>query len=237
MTWIDDRTARWMKSPNGGTLQKYLGMTTELFERVTSHPPKYILGLDEVGCGCLAGPLVVGAVLAPFDWSHPRLKDSKDTKTERERESILLALPSPGEVRYFVRRTPSQEVDRVGIRTARADAFTAVCETIAKMESSILIVIDGDVAARGFEQALIPKADTFVPHVMAASIVAKVSRDTEMKNLAKEYPGYGFENHKGYGTDEHNAALEKLGPCPLHRRSYRPIRKYFESSASVPNAG
>jgi ribonuclease HII len=239
MTWIDDRVDAWKKGDpvqaRGKKLHVFLGMTEDLLAQVIAHPPKYTLGIDEVGCGCWAGPLVVGAVLAPFAWSHPLLRDSKTTKNERNREEILLQLPQPGEVRYFLRRTPASEVDRVGIRNARGDAFTSLCETIYAIEEDVLVVIDGDVPARGFSQALLPKADTFVPHVMAASIVAKVSRDTEMMLYAKQYPQYGFEKHKGYGTEEHTVALEKYGPCPLHRRSYRPIRKYFESSTSVPS--
>lgn len=242
MTWLDDRiSAYWAAPPEvrNVTLSRYLGMTDELMSEVLAKPPKYILGIDEVGCGCWAGPLVVGAVLAPFAWSHPLLRDSKDTKKESVREKILEQLPVNG-VRYFLRRTPASEVDRVGIRNARADAFTAICQTILLIEQDVLVVIDGDVPARGFEQALLPKADTFVPHVMAASILAKVSRDTEMMELAKQYPQYGFEKHKGYGGGEdhqHTIALKKYGPCPQHRRSYRPVRECLGSSISVPNTG
>lgn len=241
MTWIDDRIAIWKAAPPDGVqLNKYLGMTEELLAQVITAPPKYILGIDEVGCGCWAGPLVVGAVLAPFSWSHPLLRDSKDTKTEKRRGKILEQLPINGEVRYFTRRTPANEVDRVGIRNARGEAFTAVCQAILAIEDDVLVVIDGDVPARGFTQALLPKADTFVPHVMAASIVAKVSRDTEMILLAKQYPQYGFEKHKGYGGNEdhqHTIALKKYGPCPLHRRSFRPVQKYLGSSTSALNTG
>jgi|HubBroStandDraft_1064217.scaffolds.fasta_scaffold294708_1 ribonuclease HII len=238
MTWIDDRINIWKAAPpDGVSLPAYLGMTEELCASVITNPPKFILGIDEVGCGCWAGPLVVGAVLAPFAWSHPLLRDSKDTRKESRRGKILEQLPTTGEVRYFIRRTPPNEVDRRGIRRARGDAFTAICESLAHLENDVLVVIDGDVPARGFEQALLPKADTFVPHVMAASIVAKVSRDTEMILLAKQYPEYGFEKHKGYGGNEehqHTIALKKYGPCPIHRRSFRPIQKYLGSSTSAP---
>lgn len=241
MTWIDERIELWRTGQDvaarGQQLHAYLGMTPKLFEQVMAKPPRFILGIDEVGCGCWAGPLVVGAVLAPFAWTHPLLRDSKATSGEKNRGKILEQLPVGGDVRYFLRRTPSTGVDKVGVRRARAEAFTAICQTLVHLEDDVLVVIDGDVPALGFEQALLPKADTFVPHVMAASIVAKVSRDTEMMQAAKQYPQYGFEKHKGYGGGEnhqHTIALKKHGPCPLHRRSFRPIQKYFASSTSGP---
>lgn len=236
MTWIDDRIEAWHKIEDGsaGSLHHHLGMSWDLYKQFVERPPKWILGIDEVGCGCWAGPLVVGGVLAPVGWTHEALRDSKEVKAVEARAKILTQLESSPGARYFLHRTSVESVDAVGIRRARAASFAAICSAVGRLEEDMLIVIDGDLPAPGFEHVLLPKADGFVPHVQAAAMTAKVSRDTEMMLAAKTYPQYSFERHKGYGTAIHEAALEKHGPCPLHRRSFRPVQKYSASSTSAP---
>jgi ribonuclease HII len=198
-----------------------------------------VLGIDEVGYGALAGPLVIGAVLAPADWEHASLRDSKafsgsDGKAERARAKVLneLALSDNREdpsVLYFLHRTTWDSVDRLGVYAARLKAFGEVASEALKLTppGETLVVIDGDTRStrdgRGpqVEHACIPKADALVPHVSAASIVAKVARDTEMRGFDRVYPEYNFGKHKGYGSPEHQEAIRAHGLCPIHRKSYK----------------
>jgi ribonuclease HII len=187
--------------------------------------PDQVLGIDEVGRGCYAGPLVVGAVLAPLRWTHPALRDSKDVKTERGRASVLQKLVAAPGARYYLHRTPNELVDSLGgIRAAVLEAFKAIVRALAHELPRTFVVIDGVDAVHGMDGIAIPRADGLVPHCMAAAMIAKVSRDTEMILAAKTYPQYGFERHKGYGTKLHEKTLKRYGPCPLHRRSVRPVQ-------------
>ena len=223
------RPSSWDKRASHVPLHEFLGMTENLYARWLERPPKYVLGLDEVGYGALAGPLVIGAALAPASWEHPLLKDSKkfsNTPTdkgaaERKRAATLSELSNCRDVTFFVHRTSNEEVDRAGVFEARMKAFLEVCLVVLQQQPDTLIVIDGDDRVDGLDHVCLPKADGFVPQVMAASIIAKVSRDTEMRQLDGLYPQWGFGHHKGYGTDEHRDAILKYGLCPIHRRSYK----------------
>lgn len=234
MKWLDDLVNRWEYAEcatDVPPLHEYLGMSPALYARWVETPPKWVIGIDEVGYGALAGPLVIGAVLAPADWGHSVLKDSKafkgtseSGKAERGRAAALatLAHSAPG-ASYFLHRTHWQEVDRLGVYQARLKAFAEVAAVslAAVPAGTALVVIDGDVRAPGLEHVCLPKADSFVPHVSAASIVAKVSRDTEMRGFDAVYPEYKFGNHKGYGSPEHQEAIVVHGLCPIHRKSYK----------------
>jgi hypothetical protein len=107
----------------------------------------------------------------------------------------------------------------MGVRTMLRLAHGAALDAVTAEVREFMQVIDGDLDLPGYPIA-VPKADTFIPQVMAASIIAKYSRDCFMKDMAVHYPEYGFERHVGYGTEEHYAALKKYGPCDLHRKSY-----------------
>jgi ribonuclease HII len=241
-TWIEDIVERWHKSgDDSGPLHEWLGMSYELYGRFVEGKLEWIVGIDEVGYGALAGPLVIGGVLAPTPWTHPLLRDSKafegsTEQKERARAKVLdeLAFSEREDpaATYFLHSTPSEEVDRIGVGAARLRAFEAVAMEALNMvpEGRCLVVIDGNLRVPGLEHACLPKADSFVPQVSAASIVAKVHRDTEMRLLDRQYPGYLFAKHKGYGSEEHQAAILRLGLCPLHRRSYK--MKFLENSSS-----
>lgn len=241
-SWIDNIVEAWHTGPeNNGTLHEALGMTYELYGRFVEGKLRWVLGIDEVGYGALAGPLVIGGVLAPIGWTHPLLRDSKafdggTDQKERARVKVLRELAKSDkedrEVTYFLHSTPSEEIDRIGLGEARLRAFDAVAKAGLDHLSGdhALVMIDGNVRVPGLEHACLPKADSFVPQVSAASIVAKVYRDTEMRLIDPQYPGYLFAKHKGYGTDEHQDAILRLGLCPLHRRSFK--MKFLESSSS-----
>lgn len=238
MSWLEDRVGEWHEmeisvAAQNKPLCEYLGMSPALYKKWVEEPPWWVLGIDEVGYGSWAGPLVVGACLAPTAWAHPSLRDSKAVTTEAGRGRVLEHIAGAPGARYFLHSTPSTQVDAMGVLNARIASFVALAKGILPLEQRVLVVIDGDIRAPGIEHVLLPQADTFVPQVMAAAMVAKVFRDTEMMLHAKTYPQYGFEKHKGYHSKEHVAALNKYGPCPLHRRSYRPIRELYESSSSA----
>lgn len=187
-------------------------------------PDTVVLGIDEVGRGCWAGPLVAGAVVLgePID-------GLTDSKLLNAKQRARLAAEVYASARAAgLGWVSAAEVDELGLTAAVALAMErAVAETLAIDVVVDEIIIDGnfnflatDVRAR----ALI-KADLTVPAVSAASIIAKVARDTWMAEAAVRFPTYGFERHVGYGTALHRAALAKHGICELHRKSYKPIQQ------------
>jgi ribonuclease HII len=179
------------------------------------------VGIDEVGRGCWAGPLVAGAVM--LDAPIPGLKDSKKlSKLQRERLDIVVRAQTAAIGLGWVW---PEEIDENGIswavRTAMERALAALPDTYDE------IIIDGSInyfASDPRAHAII-RADDSVPAVSAASIVAKVARDAYMTEQALRYPGYGFERHVGYGTQQHVAALMEHGVTDMHRRSYKPIAR------------
>jgi len=195
-----------------------------------------ILGSDEAGLGAYAGPLVVSAVLAPKNWTAPAsLTDSKDM-TPDERKTAARALLADKRIWWKTLWTHSPQIDTENVYYANVRMHTEiVAEGLAKAaelypDKRVKAVVDGNLK---IPNALsLPKADFRVRVCSAASVLAKVARDTWMQEkMAKEYPGYGFENHKGYGGNpEHTAALEKLGPCAIHRKSFEPIARLLKKN-------
>ena len=241
MNWLQKRTDEWKRSTKGGGLHTALGMSPDLCARWFARPSTHVFGMDEVGYGALAGPLVIGAVLAPIDWAHPLLRDSKafknagnDGRAERSRALVLEKLPKDADVLYFLHRTEHTTVDRLGVFKARLRAFSELCQFIyATRKEDILVVVDGKDRIPGLEHVALPKADSFVPQVMAASIIAKVARDTEMRVLSPNYPAYDFGRNKGYNSPLHEDALKRLGRCPIHRKSYK-LKFLGETGSSSP---
>lgn len=188
-----------------------------------------ILGIDEVGRGPLAGPLVVGAVILPAeekDWFN-ELKDSKKlTAKERERlNEIILA-----EVATGLGWVSNVELDEVGISEALRLATRRAVKAVQNLHAPFSqIVIDGKVnflKGTPLEKyvSVMVKADDLIREVSAASIIAKVARDKYMVEMAEKYPEYGFDKHVGYGTVAHRKAIEEFGVCPEHRRSFEPCK-------------
>lgn len=197
---------------------------------------KCILGIDEVGRGPWAGPLVVGAVILGEDFAkrpeYAELRDSKKlAKKKREKLATIIQEKS---VSYSLGWVTASKIDRYGLGPAlKLAARRAVKQVLAQKIKFDNIIIDGSInllAGTPLEDRinLLPKADDLVKEVSAASIIAKVARDQYMTDLAEKYPEYGFESHVGYGTAKHREALEKYGICPEHRQSFRPIAKIIE---------
>ena len=197
-----------------------------------------ILGIDEVGRGPWAGPLVVGAVIlggAEIDG----LDDSK--KLTKKRRQALDALIRQQAAAWALGWVGAQELDNIGMSEAlRLATRRAVEQVQAQCRQQNIafseIIIDGKVnflrgtALEKFAMTM-PKADGLIPSVSAASIIAKVARDQFMAEQAAVYPGYGFASNAGYGVAKHRAAIERLGVTPLHRLSFAPLAKYADNKA------
>ncbi len=188
---------------------------------------KLIIGIDEVGRGPWAGPLVVGAVML----SEPigALADSKiisgsQRKYLAEKIRLEAIMCNTGWVW-------PDEIDKLGLTAATQLAIERALEGVDVYDQ---IIIDGSVNYLPHNEKAITmiKADSIVPAVSAASIVAKVARDEYMAEQSGTYPDYGFERHVGYGTARHIRAIAEHGLTPLHRMSYKPIREFFEKAGS-----
>ncbi len=180
-----------------------------------------IAGIDEAGRGPLAGPVTAAAVVLPPDFVHTVLNDSKQL-SEKKREILYAELTTDPRIRWASASVGAEEIDRINILRA---THLAMAHAFGKLSPSPdLALIDGK-PVKNFpaEHRAIVGGDSLSLSISAASIIAKVERDRVMREAARLYPEYGFENHKGYGTAEHLAALRTLGPCPLHRRSFAPV--------------
>lgn len=192
-----------------------------------------ILGIDEVGRGPWAGPLVIGAVVLPDErpaWVAD-LKDSKQlTPKKREELNELILAEAAATGLGWVWR---YEIDEIGLGAALRLATRRAVEQMRKQFPGTKItevIIDGTqnfLEGTGFEKitSTLVRGDDLIKEISAASIIAKVARDRYMRELAEKYPEYGFESHKGYGTKQHIAALEKWGATKEHRLSLRPLRR------------
>jgi ribonuclease HII len=184
-----------------------------------------IAGIDEAGRGAWAGPVVAGAIILPLDRfdlanSLHGVRDSKVLSAKQRRfwDETLKRIA----ISWKVGVATAQEVDTLGLISATRLAMRRAIESLEQMPEFLLI----DhllLTESSIPQTALPRGDVSVLSISAASILAKVARDQSMLEFEKRYPGYGFSRHKGYGTPEHRHALKKLGPCPLHRRSFQPI--------------
>ena len=177
-----------------------------------------VAGLDEAGRGPLAGPVVAAAVVLPRGLYLPRLNDSK-ALSSAARADLATAIRTQA-VGWAIAETSPAEIDQTNILAA---THTAMRRALAGLAIAVAgVVVDGlPVRSLGWAHAAIPKGDAKCPSIAAASILAKCHRDEQMAALDSVYPGYGFAQHKGYPTPEHVAALGRLGPCPIHRISFR----------------
>lgn len=183
---------------------------------------KCLAGVDEVGRGPLAGDVVTAAVVLPANHRIEGLADSK-TLSARQRENLFSDIISHADC-WAVGRASVAEIDRFNILQA-----TLMAMRRAVMGLSIqpdYVAVDGNrVPQWEYNAEAVVKGDGRVEVISAASIIAKVVRDTEMAEMDIKYPGYGFDSNKGYGTAQHLEALGRLGPTPIHRRSFAPVRK------------
>ncbi len=180
-----------------------------------------IAGIDEAGRGPLAGPVSVAAVVLPANFRHKVLNDSKQLSHEK-RELIYEELTQDPRIRWHCELISVTEIDRINILQATWLGMRRCALALDPRPCAALI--DGrPVKDFPLPQVALVKGDSLSYSIAAASIIAKVTRDRLMVQMALQYPGYGFEIHKGYGTPGHQAMLKKLGPCPEHRRSFAPV--------------
>ncbi|KYD08231.1 ribonuclease HII [Heyndrickxia sporothermodurans] len=184
---------------------------------------KYIAGIDEVGRGPLAGPVIAAAVILPDDFYLEGLNDSKQLSEKKRDEFYTIIMKEAVAVGTGV--ISAQEIDEVNIYEATKKAMIAAINDLQTMPDYCLI--DAMKLTIPFPQTSIIKGDASSVSIAAASIVAKVTRDRLMKRYAQEYPNYLFDKNMGYGTNEHLQAIQKYGPCPIHRKTFAPIKNYM----------
>jgi len=189
----------------------------------------FVAGVDEAGCGPLAGPVVAAAVVFPCSWRENglpgQLRGLNDSKqlTEDQREKFYSTLTSHPELRYAIASSDEEMIDRINIRQAAWRAMNLALDQLQPRPQHVLV--DGlRIKWLPYPQTALVAGDCKSYSIAAASVLAKVTRDRKMIELDRQYPGYGFAGHKGYATPEHFAAIQTLGPCPIHRRSFAPFR-------------
>ncbi len=179
-----------------------------------------IAGVDEAGRGPLAGPVVAAAVILDPDRAIPGLADSKLLGSERrERLAMLIRERS---IAWAIGLADVDEIDRINILQATLQAMARAVGALRVAPDEVLV--DGNrCPTLACRVCAIVKGDRSVASISAASIIAKTARDAMLRGFDELYPGYGFARHKGYATPEHLAALERHGPCAIHRRSFSPV--------------
>ena len=178
---------------------------------------EYVAGVDEVGRGPLAGPVVTAVVILPHDFSLLGVDDSKKL-TPKKRDELFHQIKEAAVCFAIGRREPAR-IDEINILEATKEAMLDAVNALSVRPDHVLI---DAVSLKGLQmpQTAIIKGDARSVSIAAASIIAKVTRDREMEAMAKVWPGYAFESNKGYGTAAHYQGLAKLGPCPIHRKTF-----------------
>ncbi|OGM97284.1 MAG: ribonuclease HII [Candidatus Yanofskybacteria bacterium RIFCSPHIGHO2_01_FULL_41_21] len=186
-----------------------------------------IIGVDEVGVGCLAGPVVVCAISFSNEFyknlpgKFRGLKESKSLSAQ-QREKFAKELSGQN---YKLGVCYPKKIDAINIYQATRLAMRRAVKNVSSKNSRAIVLVDGNKKIENlkFDQRAIVKGDQKIFAIACASVIAKVYRDKMMKRYAKQFPAYGFEQHKGYSTKAHQDALNKFGPCLIHRQSFRLI--------------
>lgn len=184
---------------------------------------KVIVGVDEAGRGPLAGPVVAAACILSRAYINKEINDSKQL-SEKKREELFEIIKKDA-IAYGVGVVSAEEIDKLNIYEATKKAMN---EAINNLKVKFDLILTDAMPLKGFDVEVVPiiKGDAKALPIAAASIIAKVTRDHMMYELAKKYPQYGFDEHKGYGTKKHMDALKKYGPIKgVHRFSYKPVAK------------
>ena len=199
-----------------GRLSSLSAPESDLFRRGF----RLIAGTDEVGRGCLAGPVVAAAVILPPGFSWPGVDDSKKLEPE-EREALAMVLRRRA-VSFSLAVVSVREIDETDIRRA---SLLAMKQALTALDPQPQVVLTDAFFVPGYHRPQIPlvHGDALSISIAAASILAKVHRDALMDDLARRYPAYAFDRHKGYAVAEHREVLARLGPCPEHRLSFHGV--------------
>lgn len=202
-----------------------LSYECDLWKQGMSH----VAGVDEAGCGPLAGPVVAAAVMFPKGWLETGLpskfrglNDSKQLD-EEQREKFFEKITTHPEIRFAISTVDVETIDRLNIRQAAWHGMNLALDQLQPRPEHALV--DGlKIKWLPYRQTALVKGDSRSYSIAAASVLAKVTRDRLMRELDKQFPGYGFAEHKGYSTPQHFAAIEKLGACAIHRKSFSPMK-------------
>ena len=189
-------------------------------ERIDFRNGHWIAGVDEVGRGPLAGDVVASAVILDPATPIPGLNDSKKL-SENQRQELVMLIKEHA-LALSIGRSSVEEIDSLNILQASLLAMQRAVEALRRRPQ--LVYVDGNhLPDLRFQAKAIVRGDAKIPTIAAASVLAKVTRDCEMEALDSLYPGYGLAKHKGYPTKQHLEALAKLGPSPIHRKSFAPV--------------
>ncbi len=181
-----------------------------------------IAGLDEAGRGPLAGPIVAAACILPKGTNVIGVNDSKKL-LPKAREALFKKLVNDPKIVFAVGIVDSLEIDRINIHQATLQAMNQALSKLGVVPDCLLV--DGlNLKHETLPCVKIIKGDQLSQSIAAASIIAKETRDALMREFHVQWPHYGFDQHKGYGTEQHLEALEKHGPCPIHRYSFEPVK-------------
>lgn len=192
---------------------------------------RILAGIDEAGRGPLAGPVVAAACILPKGLLIANVNDSKQL-TPKTRERLFERLTTDSSIIFGVGIIESEEIDRINIYQATIRAMWQAVDQLATFPDCLLV--DG----MGLPHPVLPckkiiKGDQLSQSIAAASIIAKETRDRLMRAYHQQWPLYGFDQHKGYGTAQHLEALDRFGPCPIHRRSFEPIKTITEFEVMI----
>lgn len=215
-------------SKPGKTHRRRLARSRRLFAFDRGLQSRFVAGADEAGRGCLAGPLVAAAVLIDYErLSHSDrralsgLHDSKQMTEERRLEMYPCVLRAAERVSVVVRCAAG--IDRRGLHVTNIEALSRALERLAPDEHAICLVDGFRLPRCSIPHRPVIQGDGTSAAIAAASVVAKVTRDRYMRDVAAQHPGWGFEEHVGYSTPEHRQAIEEIGISPLHRRSFQSV--------------
>jgi ribonuclease HII len=195
---------------------------TELEKQLLTEGYQFIAGVDEVGRGALAGPVVAAAVILNLDDLPSGINDSKKL-TRRQREHLTTEIQARA-LAFSMALVGPQEIDRINILRASLNAMFSAVKLLNPPSDYVLIDGNQRISQLSCSQQSVVKGDNLSVSIAAASIIAKVARDKLMKEYDEKYPGYGFATHVGYGTRSHQEALTRLGPSPIHRLTFQGVR-------------
>jgi len=205
-------------------MEEHTLIEEEIFERGY----RLIAGVDESGRGALAGPVVASACILPRNLILDGVDDSKKLSPE-QRAQLYLVITRHPDIFFGIGIVTNHHIDKMNILQAALYAMNLAVQNLSKQPDYLLV--DGpQLPATHIAAQAVIKGDSLSQSISAASILAKYTRDTLMVDLHHKWPHYAFDQHKGYGTAKHVQALKKYGPCPVHRRSFAPVK----STTSTP---
>lgn len=208
-----------------------MAVSFELENYIRSMGFELIAGVDEVGRGCLAGPVVAAACILDLSKPFPKELDDSKKLSKKTRKSLEKQIKSQA-VSYSIAEVTAEEIDRINVLQATKKAMLEAINHLQPKPDFVLI--DAlELRELKIPQKAIVKGDSISASIAAASVIAKVHRDRVMKAMHEIYPVYGFAKNVGYPTKKHREALKRYGPCPIHRKSFRPVYHFIWNEQST----